>query len=201
MYDTHAHHYSLWICLLVVPCECYWCASDAHSIWFTSDAYRKWIATSFICERTLCSCQLDLSLCDLTDFDYLQALTRLWKAHESQHKINSGPAWMKWVGDLCMLAVNISKADVLGSEQWLWGMQQKLNASWWWSATPGIVCSLYSCCRYAMASNGALSLPEGYHSGLFLRSTGITCHNWLTWLLNLLLIFVRALLSAVTQLK
>ena len=34
MYDTHACHYPLQICLPVVPCECDWCASDAHSIRF-----------------------------------------------------------------------------------------------------------------------------------------------------------------------
>ena len=31
MYHTHAHHYSLQICLPVVPCERDRCASDAHS--------------------------------------------------------------------------------------------------------------------------------------------------------------------------
>ena len=41
MYNTHAHQYSLQICLHVIPCEHDQCASNVHSIQFTSDAYQK----------------------------------------------------------------------------------------------------------------------------------------------------------------
>ena len=41
MYNTHAHRYSLRICLLVMPCEHDRCASNAHSIRFASDAHHN----------------------------------------------------------------------------------------------------------------------------------------------------------------